>query len=66
MGYKHSGNKSVWDKVIKQPRRTQNFASICEEIAKDGKTYAEWQNERYGALYDVKTGIKEKIRKLRG
>ena len=66
MGYKHSGNKSVWDKVIKQPRRTRNFTSICEEIAKDGKTYAEWQFERYRALYDVKTGIKEKIKRLKG
>lgn len=44
--------------------KTQNFASICAEIASSGKSYAEWQKEQYRTLYDVRTGIKERIKKL--
>lgn len=45
-------------------RKTQKFESICDEIAKSGKTYAEWQKERYSELYDVKSDIKERIERL--
>ena len=44
----------------KHSRKTRNFTSVCEEIAREGKTYAEWQKERYSALYDVKTSIRKR------
>lgn len=44
-------------------RKTQNFAQVCEELAKNNKIYAEWQKEQYSALYDVKTLIKENKKK---
>lgn len=48
---------------VKVPRKNKNFASVCEELAKNNKTYAEWQKERYSTLYDVKTLIKENKKK---
>lgn len=48
---------------VKTPRKTKNFASVCDEIAKRGINYAEWQKERYSELYDVKTLIKENKKK---
>lgn len=44
-------------------RKTQNFASICDEIAKDDISYAEWQKRRYSALYDVRKVIEENKKK---
>ena len=44
----------------KHTATTRNFASVCEELAREGKTYAEWQKERYSALYDVKTTIRKR------
>lgn len=44
----------------KHTHTTRKFASVCEEIAKEGKTYADWQKERYSALYDVKTSIRKR------
>ena len=40
---------------------TQNLDEICALLRKEGKTYAEYQKERYKRLYDVKTGIEDKI-----
>lgn len=41
--------------------QTQNLDSICVELQKEGKTYAEYQKERYKRFYDVKTGIENDI-----
>lgn len=40
---------------------TQNLDEICALLRKEGKTYAEYQKERYKRLYDVKTGIEDDI-----
>ena len=40
---------------------THNLDEICVLLQKEGKTYAEWQKERYKRFYDVKTGIENDI-----
>ena len=37
--------------------KTKNFDAMCADLKKSGKTYAEYQKERYSALYDVKSHI---------
>ena len=39
------------------PSKTHNLNEICALLRKEGKTYAEYQKERYKRLYDVKTNI---------
>lgn len=37
--------------------KKKNFDAICADLKKNNKTYAEYQKERYSALYDVKKHI---------
>lgn len=37
--------------------KKKNFDAICVDLKKNNKTYAQYQKERYSALYDVKTHI---------
>lgn len=37
--------------------KKKNFDAICADLKKNNKTYAQYQKERYSALYDVKTHI---------
>ena len=41
----------------KHTNKTKNFNAICADLKKSGKTYAQWQKERYSALYDVRSHI---------
>lgn len=39
--------------------KPHNLDAVCEQLKKENKTYAQWQKERYGSLYDVKTHIEQ-------
>lgn len=46
------------------PSKTQNLDSICIQLEKEGKTYAEYQKDQYRAYYDVKSDLDFCIEKM--